>query len=307
MNLSSQGDRVAVCVSADAIGGETDLLAQLERMARNASLSTGAKRKLGPGAVEIVLPEPNAEGLEVMRAALHALRDQADTALLPRENRRKQLLVSDMDSTMIEQECIDELADYAGLKAEISDITERAMRGELDFEAALRTRVAMLKGLPLSTLEACFRDRINLSPGAETLVATMAANGARCVLVSGGFSFFTARVADMAGFHANHANTLMDFGGNLTGEVGEPILGREAKLDALKAEAGLHGVEADDALAIGDGANDLAIITAAGLGLAYRAKPLVAAEADAAINRSDLTTALYFQGYTSDRFVTQGA
>ena len=227
-----------------------------------------------------------------------------DWAIVPAEGRRKQLLICDMDSTIIGCECLDELADYAGKKAEISAITERAMRGELDFEGALRERVRMLKGLAASALQLCYDERVQLNPGARTLVRTMAANGARCVLVSGGFAFFTSRVAAAAGFHADRANTLLLDGETLSGEVASPVLGREAKLEALKEEAAAQGVGPDAALAIGDGANDLAMIKAAGLGVAYRAKPIVAAEAHARIEFTSLETALYFQGYRKAEFVT---
>jgi len=227
-----------------------------------------------------------------------------DWALVPVEGRRKKLLVADMDSTIINVECLDELADFAGLKAEIAAITERAMRGELEFEPALRERVAKLKGLAVSTLQRCYDERVQLNPGARTLVRTMAANGARCVLVSGGFTFFTSRVAEAAGFHANRANVLLDDGAVLTGTVQEPILGRAAKLEALRDEAKELAVEESDALAIGDGANDLDMIKAAGLGIAYRAKPLVAAEAGARIEYTSLETALFFQGYKRAEFVT---
>lgn len=226
-----------------------------------------------------------------------------DWALVPVDGRRKKLLVADMDSTIINVECLDELADFAGLKAEIAAITERAMRGELEFEPALRERVGKLKGLELGALQRCFDERVQLNPGAATMVKTMAAHGARCVLVSGGFTFFTSRVAELAGFHANRANLLIDDGAALTGRVQEPILGRAAKLEALQAEAQAIGAGASDALAIGDGANDLDMIKAAGLGLAYRAKPVVAAEADAEIKHTSLETALYFQGYRKAEFV----
>ncbi len=226
-----------------------------------------------------------------------------DWALVPVEGRRKKLLVADMDSTIINVECLDELADFAGLKAEIAAITERAMRGELEFEPALRERVGKLKGLDLGALQLCFDERVQLNPGAATMVKTMAAHGARCVLVSGGFTFFTSRVAELAGFHANRANVLLDDGSALTGLVQEPILGRAAKLEALQVEAKALDANANDALAIGDGANDLDMIKAAGLGLAYRAKPVVAAEADAEIKHTSLETALYFQGYRKAEFV----
>ena len=227
-----------------------------------------------------------------------------DWALVPVEARRKKLLVADMDSTIINVECLDELADSAALKDEIAAITERAMRGELEYEPALRERVAKLKGLSVTTLQRCFDERVRLNPGARTLTGTMAANGARCILVSGGFTYFTSRVAEAAGFHAERANTLLDDGVALTGGVVEPLLGRTAKLEALESEAQKIRATPADVLAIGDGANDLDMIKAAGLGIAYRAKPLVAAEADARIDHTSLETALFFQGYRRGEFVT---
>nr|WP_324358365.1 phosphoserine phosphatase SerB [Phenylobacterium sp.] len=254
-------------------------------------------------ATDVIL---EADDLAAVRAALGPALDgqPVDWCLQPLEGRRKRLLVADMDSTIINVECLDELADFAGLKAEISAITERAMRGELAFEGALRERVAMLKGLPISALEETYDERVRLNPGARTLVRTMAANGAHCVLVSGGFNFFTVRVAAEAGFHADRANWLKSEKGELTGEVGEPILGREAKLAALQEEAAAHDLALSQTLAIGDGANDLAMIEAAGLGVAYRAKPIVAAQAHARIDHCDLTALLYFQGYEIGGFVT---
>jgi phosphoserine phosphatase len=277
---------------------------------REVFASVGARgkesRKLdaGDGAATDVILE--AEDLAAVRAALTVpMADQKlDWCVQPLEGRKKRLLVADMDSTIINVECLDELADFAGLKAEISAITERAMRGELAFEGALRERVAMLKGLPAAALQAAYDERVRLNPGARTLVRTMAANNARCVLVSGGFSFFTARVAQAALFHAHRGNTLVEADGRLTGEVAEPILGREAKLAALKAEAAARQLPMSATLAIGDGANDLAMIEAAGLGVAYRAKPIVAAQADARIEHTDLTSLLYFQGYSAEAFVT---
>ncbi len=227
-----------------------------------------------------------------------------DWALVPTEGRRKKLLVADMDSTIINVECLDELADFAGIKAEIAAITERAMSGELEFEPALRERVAKLKGLAIGSLQKTYDERVQLNPGARTLVRTMAASGARCVLVSGGFTFFTSRVAQAAGFHTHRANLLLDDGATLNGQVQEPILGRAAKLNALQEEAQAFGIGASEALAIGDGANDLDMIKAAGLGVAYRAKPLVAAEASARIDHTSLETALFFQGYARGEFVT---
>ena len=220
------------------------------------------------------------------------------------EGRKKRLLVADMDSTIIGCECLDELADFAGLKAQIAAITERAMRGELEFEAALRERVAMLKGLSVEALHKTYDERVRLNGGARTLVRTMSEHGARCVLVSGGFDFFTTRVAEAAGFAADRANHLDVEGRALAGTVTEPILGREAKLAALNEEAAALGVAPHLTLALGDGANDLAMIEAAGLGVAYRAKPIVAAQADARIDHTDLTALLYFQGYGLHEFIT---
>jgi phosphoserine phosphatase len=219
-----------------------------------------------------------------------------DWALVPVEGRRKRLLVADMDSTIINVECLDELADFAGLKAEIAAITERAMRGELEFEPALIERVSKLKGLAVDALARTYEERVRLNPGAATLVKTMAARGARCVLVSGGFTFFTSRVAAAAGFHAERANVLIDDGTRLTGTVRAPVLGRAAKLETLQQEAATLGVPLAETLAIGDGANDLDMIRAAGMGVAYRAKPIVAAEAHARIDHTSLETALFFQG-----------
>jgi phosphoserine phosphatase len=227
-----------------------------------------------------------------------------DWALTPIEGRRKKLLVADMDSTIINVECLDELADFAGIKPEIAAITERAMKGELEFEPALLERVARLKGLKLDALRRTYDERVRLNPGAATLVRTMAAHGARCVLVSGGFTYFTSRVAQAAGFHAESANVLLDDGAVLTGEVRPPVLGRAAKLETLTSEAAALGVSVSAAMAIGDGANDLEMIKAAGLGVAYRAKPIVAAEADARIDYMSLEAALFFQGYRRREFVT---
>lgn len=217
-------------------------------------------------------------------------------------NRRKRLLIADMDSTIIQQECIDEIAACAGVGPRVAEITERAMRGEIDFEGALKERVGLLRGLDETTLHKVFETRIQLTPGARTLVATMAAAGAHCALVSGGFTFFTSRVAQAAGFHENHANTLAIEDGHLTGDVVPPILGRAAKLERLELLIRDHMLEPDQSLAVGDGANDLAMINAAGLGVAFRAKPIVAAEADAGITHGDLTALLYLQGYASDTF-----
>ena len=245
--------------------------------------------------------------VQVLERARHHFRDQpVDVNVVPSDNRRKKLLVADMDSTIINCECLDELADMAGLKAKVSAITEKAMRGELDFAAALRERVAMLKGLPLGALERVYAERIRLNDGARTLVATMRKHGAHTLLVSGGFSYFTARVAKDAGFEAEQANILIDDGAALTGEVREPILAREAKLAAFEKAARLLNLSHADALAVGDGANDLAMIGRAGMGVAYRAKPIVAEAAGARIDHGDLTALLYLQGYSDDEIVRLG-
>ena len=248
-------------------------------------------------------------------AAARAVRDPiaarlsalpVDVCVVPAEGRRKGLLIADMDSTIIQQECIDEMADMLGLKPRIAAITERAMRGELPFEAALIERLALLAGLAESDLQRVFDERITLMPGARTLVATMRAAGAFTALVSGGFGFFTSRVAAAVGFDVNRANTLEVVGGRLTGRVVGPILGREAKLAALEQYRGERGLAAAATMAVGDGANDLAMIKAAGLGVAYRAKPVVAAEADAGITHGDLTALLFLQGYARSEFVDRG-
>ena len=217
--------------------------------------------------------------------------------------RRKRLLVADMDSTIIGQECIDEMGAVLGIKARIATITERAMRGELDFEGALRERLALLAGLSEGDLQGIFDTRITINPGARTLVATMRAAGAFTALVSGGFTFFTSRVAEAVGFDADRANVLETAAGRLTGRVAEPILGREAKLASLLSLAGARDLDPVLTLAVGDGANDLAMIRAAGLGVAFRAKPVVAAEAHASIVHGDLTALLYLQGYRRDELV----
>jgi phosphoserine phosphatase len=218
--------------------------------------------------------------------------------------RRKKLFIADMDSTMIGQECIDELADFVGLKAHVAAITERAMRGEIAFEPALRERVALLKGLPASVVDDVIIKRVRPTPGAKTLVATMRANGAYTCLVSGGFTLFTERVAATIGFDENRANTLrVDGDGRFTGEVAEPVLGRDAKLATLVELRRRFQLSAEDTLVAGDGANDIPMIAAAGLGVAYRGKPAVAAAAHARIDHGDLTALLYLQGYRREEFV----
>lgn len=235
-----------------------------------------------------------------VRAALGAV--PVDLAAQPHEGRRKRLLVADMDSTIVTAETLDELADFAGLKDRIAAITARAMNGELDFAAALRERVAMLAGLPERTLEQAY-DRVALTPGAATLVATMRAHGAFCALVSGGFRFFTTRVRDRVGFHLDQANELIIEDGRLAGRVAEPILDKDAKLATLRRLAGEQGVPLSATVTVGDGANDLPMLQAAGLGVAFRAKPSVAAAARVRVDHADLTALLWIQGYTEQELV----
>ena len=223
------------------------------------------------------------------RAALEGLLPGVDIVVQPRAGRAKRLLVADMDSTMITIECIDELADYAGIKAEIADVTERAMRGEQDFEAALDARVGLLAGLGAEMIDRCHEERVRLMPGATSLVRTMRANGARCVLVSGGFTVFADRVAAAIGFDRALSNVLDVADGKLSGTVARPIVGAETKRQTLLAESGALGLAASETLAVGDGANDIPMIQAAGLGVAYHAKPKTAAAAAARIEHGDLT------------------
>ena len=290
---------IAVLVGAHEFGG----LAGGTLADARSAVAGDAPEWLAPGlAAEFTLEA------DTWQAAETAIRSRLggraiDVAVLPPEGRRKRLLIADMDSTIIGCECIDELADFAGVKAEVSAITERAMQGELDFPSALRHRVALLKSLPLGALQQAYDERVRLNPGARALVQTMNAAHAVTALVSGGFTFFTSRVAEAAGFQTNRANTLQDDGTALTGNVGEPILGREAKLAALLELSGVRGILPAECIAIGDGANDLAMIEAAGLGIAYRAKPVVAAAARARIDHADLTAVLYFQGYRQAEIV----
>lgn len=216
--------------------------------------------------------------------------------------RRKSMLIADMDSTMITVECIDELADFVGAKEKVSEITEAAMRGDLNFEAALRERVALLKGLPESKLEECFNERITIMPGARLLVQTMVMNGHYAALVSGGFTFFTERVSKQIGFQDNRANILEIESGRLTGNVIEPICGATAKLEALNEYCNRLSLDPSSVLAVGDGANDIPMIQAAGLGVAYHAKPKTSAAAHAAVNHTDLSSLLFFQGYKESEF-----
>jgi phosphoserine phosphatase len=227
-----------------------------------------------------------------------------DLAIQPAAGRRKQLLLADMDSTMIEQECIDELADMAGVGAYVAGITARAMNGELNFEDALRERVRLLTGLSVAVIDEVLRDRITLMPGGKVLLATMKANGAYAALVSGGFTAFTTRVAAILGFDEHRANTLLAQDGVLTGQVADPILGRAAKVQALEDITTRLGIELSQTLAVGDGANDLGMLGLAGMGVALHAKPAVAAQCSVRVNHGDLTALLYLQGYSRTEFAT---
>ena len=240
------------------------------------------------------------EAEDLVRAALGSRK--VDVAMVPAENRRKKLLVADMDSTMIEQECIDELADAVGVKEQVSAVTERAMRGEIAFEPAIRERVALLEGLDRTTLQSVMETRISFTPGGKKLVRTMRAHGAKTALVSGGFTLFTGFVAGELAFDSHHANILEFDDEKLAGTVREPILGREAKLETMRRIEGEHGIAPVETLSLGDGANDLAIIEAAGLGVAFRAKPTLEAAADVRIRHGDLTSVLYIQGYAESEF-----
>ena len=225
-----------------------------------------------------------------------------DVAVVPAGNRRKRLLLADMDSTIIEQEVVDELAAVAGVGPAVSAVTERTMRGELAFEPALRERMALLEGLPATAIETIIRDRISFAPGARTLVATMKAHGAFTAIVSGGFTAFTGHVAEALGFESHEANRLVIEYGRLTGRVAEPVLGQTAKVEALRRLTKKLGIAMDEVIAVGDGANDIAMLRLAGLGVAFHGKPAVRAAADVRIDHADLTALLYLQGYRKAQF-----
>lgn len=261
----------------------------------------GDARWLDPGvAAEFALGAEPANLWEVWQS-LQGL--GVDLAVQPSEGRRKRVLIADMDSTMIQQECIDELADEAGVGAHVAAITARAMNGELDFEAALRERVGLLRGLPEGVIADVIRDRLTLMPGGAALVATMRANGGYAALVSGGFTAFTSAVAARLGFDEHRANTLEIADGRLTGTVAGPILGRAAKVHALQEICGRLRIGVDQAIAVGDGANDLGMLGLAGAGVALHAKPVVQAECALRVNHGGLTALLFLQGYSREEFV----
>ena len=292
---------VATLISSPAAASLTPEVADTASRA----LGARAPRWLAQGvACDIALPD----GLEAataeaaLRQAMSGL--PLDLAVLPERGRRKKILIADMDSTMIDQECIDELAAEVGLKEHVSAITRRAMNGEIAFEPALRERVALLKGLPLAVIDKVIAERITLASGGRQLVATMRGHGAWTALVSGGFTLFTGPVAERLGFDEHQSNTLLADGDVLAGVVADPVLGREAKAEALMVIAARLGVTPADALAVGDGANDLAKIGLAGMGVALHAKPTVAAQARFRVDHGDLTALLYLQGYSSADFAS---
>ena len=317
-SLSASADlplAVGPAMSASTGFGEAALfiatLIAADRLARgDISAAADALRAAGvePSAPEWIEPDSACdlgfdEGAEDARAALDRLIPGADWVVQPARHRRKHLLAADMDSTMINVECLDELADYAGVKREVAAVTEQAMRGELDFEAALDQRVALLRGLDAALIDRCREERVTLMAGARTLVQTMRANGAFCLLVSGGFSRFAGPVGEAIGFDGVASNALVIVGGRLSGTVEKPIVGAEGKKQAMLDAAAARGVAIDEVLAVGDGANDIPMLEAAGLGIAYRAKPAVAAAADARIEANDLTALLYAQGYSRREWV----
>jgi len=273
------------------------------------ALVTSLQTAFGAGSAQWLAPDETAEfpvetkpsNFDEVRAEVTVI--GVDLNIVSAKNRKKRLLIADMDSTMIGQECIDELAAEAGVGERVADITARAMNGELNFEAAIDERVGLLKGLPLSVIKTVLDTRITLAPGGETLLSTMKANDAYAALVSGGFVQFTAAIAARLRFDENRANTLLEDGDHLSGRVQRPILGQEAKVDALNEITARLKITPADAIAVGDGANDLAMIHAAGMGVALHAKPTVAVAAPIKVNHGDLTALLYLQGYAKSEFV----
>ena len=287
---------------ATLISNSGALDSSLVEQARSILAGTGVPHQLGPNATDIPFSAEKAGDQRALSEFLRELSAGLDVVLQPAANRRKKLFLADMDSTMIGQECIDELADYVGLKEHVAAITDRAMRGDIAFEPALRERAALLRGMPAKVIDEVIDQRIKLTSGARTLIATMRANGTLTCMVSGGFTLFTSRIATMIGFDETRANTLVLDGDKLAGSVAEPIFGREAKRATLVSLRTRLGIGKHETLVAGDGANDLDMILEAGLGVAYHAKPKVAAAAPARIDHSDLTALLYVQGYRQSEF-----
>ena len=302
MSKQIDASRAALVATFVAPKGAALSEAAATRALRTAGIDAGAFDWLAPDVAADAFFE--AQDLAQARARLQAalVGENLDVIVQPVEGRRKRLLVADMDSTMIEQECIDEMADLAGVRDHISRITARAMAGELEFEAALRERVALLKGVTLEAIER-LRARLTLTLGARVLVQTMRARGAHTALVSGGFLQFTDPVATRLGFHETFANRLEIIGGALSGALIDPVQGGEGKREALIALRARLGLTREQTLAVGDGANDLLMLREAGLGVAYRGKPKVAEAAHARVDRADLTALLYAQGYRLSEFL----
>lgn len=290
---------LTLCAAPGAL--TADIVSTAARLLAEPGIKVGTPHWLAPDeAADIAFDaERPGDNLARIREALDHL--PVDVNAGPREGRRKRLLIADMDSTMIIGESLDELAEHAGIRDRIAAITARAMRGELDFEGALRERVGMLKGLPATTIDAVI-DGLQITPGADVLVATMKAAGAYCALVSGGFTPMTGAIRHRLGFDEDRANTLTVAGGVLTGTVGEPILGRDAKLATLKELCAAKALSLTSAVTVGDGANDLAMLEAAGMGVAFRAKPAVRDAAGFRIEHADLRGLLYLQGFKSTEF-----
>jgi len=289
---------------ATLISNSARLDSSLVEQARSFLAGAGVPHQLGPNATDIPFSPEKAGDQRALSKSLRELANDIDVVLQPAADRRKKLFLADMDSTMIGQECIDELADYVGLKEHVAAITERAMRGDIAFEPALRERVALFKGLPIKVIDEVIDQHIRLRPGGRTLVATMRASGAFTCMVSGGFTLFTSRIAAMIGFDETHANELALDGDKLAGTVVEPVFGRDAKRATLVSLRTRLKLRNHETLVAGDGANDLDMILEAGLGIAYHAKPKVAAVAPARIDHGDLTALLYVQGYHQKEFVS---